>query len=94
MKNDAAAGARLRRKFRQTSKFAATLRSGRRAGMPRIARPILVAPQDRRELQRWVTAHSTSQQVSQRCQIILAAAAAGQPDKDIAQDLKINFKIL
>jgi len=59
--------------------------------MPRIAQPILLPPPERLELQRWVTAHSTPQQVSQRCQIILAAAD-GHPDQDIAQDLEINFK--
>ncbi len=43
------------------------------------------------ELERWVAAHNTPQQVSQRCQIVLAASQ-GQPDKDIAIDLEIDFK--
>lgn len=60
-------------------------------GMPRIAQPIVLAPQDRLELQRWVTAHHTPQQVGQRCRIILAAAN-GDADKDIAQELELNFK--
>lgn len=59
--------------------------------MPRIAQPVILSPQDRTELQRWVTAHVTPQQVSQRCRIVLAAAD-GQLDKDIADDLEINFK--
>ena len=46
---------------------------------------------NRLELQRWVAAHRTPQQVSQRCQIVLAADQ-GQQDKAIAADLEINFK--
>jgi len=46
---------------------------------------------DRLELERWVAAHRTPQQVAQRCQILLAAAR-GQTDKDIATDLEINSK--
>src|SRR5207237_1508995 len=46
---------------------------------------------DRVELQRWVAAHGTPQQVPQRCQIILSSAE-GQPDKTIAAGLQINFK--
>ena len=42
-------------------------------------------------MKRWVAAHYTPQQVAQRCQIILSAAA-GKPDKTIAADLAINFK--
>ena len=59
--------------------------------MPRLAAPVCLAETDRLELERWVAAHRTPQQVSQRCQIVLAASR-GQPDKDIATDLEINFK--
>src|SRR5438270_10977988 len=59
--------------------------------MPRYAAPVSLAETDRLELERWVAAHNTPQQVSQRCQIVLAASQ-GQPDKDIAMDLEINFK--
>ena len=59
--------------------------------MPRLASPVCLTETDRLELERWVAAHSTPQQVSQRCQILLAAAR-GQPDQDIAADLEINFK--
>jgi transposase len=59
--------------------------------MPRLASPVCLAETDRLELERWVGAHQTPQQVSQRCQIVLAASR-GQPDKDIAADLEINFK--
>jgi len=46
---------------------------------------------DHRELAHWVSAHRTPQQVAQRCRIILAAAQ-GKQDKDIAANLRINFK--
>lgn len=59
--------------------------------VPRVAKPIRLEVSDRLELQRWVVAHSTPQQVTQRCRIILAAAD-GCADKDIAADLEINFK--
>ena len=59
--------------------------------MPRIAKPIGLQPADRLELQRWVCAHSTPQQVTQRCRIILAAAD-GREDKEIAEELEINVK--
>src|SRR4051794_23564032 len=59
--------------------------------MPRVAKPICLQPAARFDLQRWVCAHSTPQQVTQRCQIILAVADGGS-DKDIAEELGINFK--
>jgi len=59
--------------------------------VPRIAEPIRLELPDRLELERWVDAHSTPQQVTQRCRIILAAASGNQ-DKEIAEDLQINFK--
>jgi transposase len=57
----------------------------------RIAEPICLESADRLELERWVAAHGTPQQVTQRCRIILAAAE-GHQDKEIAADLQINFK--
>lgn len=59
--------------------------------VPRIAEPIHLETTDRLELQRWVVAHGTPQQVTQRCRIILAAAD-GRQDKAIAQELQLNFK--
>jgi transposase len=59
--------------------------------MPRHAPSVNLTPADRSELERWVAAHRTPQQVSQRCQIVLAADQ-GQQDKTIAADLEINFK--
>jgi transposase len=59
--------------------------------MPRHASPVKLTEADRPELERWVAAHRTPQQVSRRCQIVLAAAQ-GQQDKAIAAELDINFK--
>jgi transposase len=59
--------------------------------MPRIAPLVNLAQPDRLELERWGAAHNTPQQVSQRCQIVLAAAD-GQQDKVIADNLDLNVK--
>src|SRR3974377_1090549 len=59
--------------------------------MPRQALPVNLTETTRHELERWVAAHRTPQQVSQRCRIVLAAAQ-GQQDKLIADDLDLNFK--
>lgn len=59
--------------------------------MPRIAPPVNLTPTDRNELESWVSAHRTPQQVSERCRIILAAAQ-GQQNQDIADELELNFK--
>jgi len=59
--------------------------------VPRIAERISLELADRQELECWVAAHGTPQQVTQRCRIILRAAA-GQQDKEIAENLQINFK--
>jgi len=59
--------------------------------VPRVASTICLEPPVRLELERWVGAHGTPQQVTQRCRIILSAAN-GIADKDIADDLQINVK--
>lgn len=59
--------------------------------MPRVARPVTLSQEDRDELAQWVKAHTTPQQVSQRCRIVLAAAD-GQQDKDIADEMELDFK--
>ena len=59
--------------------------------MPRHAPPVNLVETDRQELVRWVAAHRTPQQVSQRCRIVLAAAE-GHQDAVIAEDLDVNFK--
>jgi len=62
-----------------------------RVAMPRIAAPLCLESQDRLELERWVAAHGTPQQVTQRCRIILAAAAGSQ-NQEVAHELGINPK--
>ena len=59
--------------------------------MSRYPIPVKISESDRQEMERWVSAHHTPQQVAQRCRIILAAAR-GQQDKDIAQIMQINVK--
>jgi transposase len=59
--------------------------------MSRRATLVTVSEADHQELERWVSAHRTPQQVAQRCRIILAAAK-GQQDKDIAKSIEVNFK--
>jgi transposase len=59
--------------------------------MSRCAMLVTISESDRQELERWVSAHRTPQQVAQRCRIILAAAK-DQQDKDIAKSMEINFK--
>ena len=59
--------------------------------MPRHAPPVNLTETNRLELECWVAAPRTPQQVSQRCRIVLAAAR-GQEDKVIAEDLDLNFK--
>src|ERR1017187_9861571 len=59
--------------------------------MPRQAPLVNLTEPDRQELECWVAAHRTPQQVSQRCRIILAAAQ-GRQDKLIADDMDLNFK--
>src|ERR1019366_7931830 len=46
---------------------------------------------ERQQIQQWVAAHGTPQQVALRCRIVLAAAD-GQSDVAIAQQLSINRK--
>jgi len=59
--------------------------------MARHAMVINLTATDRQELEQWVRAHRTPQQVAQRCRIILSAASGNQ-DKVIAKRLRINYK--
>lgn len=57
--------------------------------MPR-SRPVLDLKEvDEQQLRHWVAAFGTPQQVSLRCQIVLAAAA-GESDSAIARNLEVN----
>jgi len=53
--------------------------------------PVALSEADRQELEHWVSAHRTPQQVAQRCRIIVDAAN-GLRDKDIAESMGINVK--
>ena len=59
--------------------------------MPRILPPLNLSLDDRDQIERWLNAHGTPQQVALRSRIILAAAA-GQSDSLIAQTLETNRK--
>jgi transposase len=50
-----------------------------------------LSPYEQQQLQQWVAAHGTPQQVALRCRIVLAAAA-GQSDLAIAEELSVNRK--
>ena len=60
-------------------------------GMPIVLPPLTLSATDRGEIERWLKAHGTPQQVAMRSRIVLAAAE-GQPDSAIAQELEVNRK--
>src|SRR6266576_2067790 len=51
--------------------------------------PIMLNPSEQAQLEQWGSAHGTPQHVALRCRIILAAFA-GQPNQDIAADLRVS----
>ena len=59
--------------------------------MPKVLPALALSAADREELEQWVRAHGTPQQVTLRSQIVLASAD-GQPDSAIARALAINRK--
>jgi transposase len=59
--------------------------------MPRAIDPLLLSANQRSELERWVVALGTPQQVALRCRIILAAAA-GKAEMTIAAENGVNRK--
>ena len=59
--------------------------------MPRSVAPLLLDDQDRLQIQQWLAAFGTPQQVALRSRIVLAAAA-GQSDSSIAEQLQVNRK--
>jgi len=59
--------------------------------MPRSASALVLPEADQQQLRQWISAFGTPQQVALRSQIVLAAAA-GQSDNAIAQQLEINRK--
>src|SRR5882757_2060071 len=59
--------------------------------MPRAIDSLVLSPDQRRELQGWVAALGTPQQVALRCRIVLAVAA-GKTEMTIATDNGVNRK--
>jgi len=59
--------------------------------MPRTSPVVSLSDVDRVQLEAWVTAHGTPQQVALRCRIVLAAAA-GQSNLTISQATGVNSK--
>src|SRR6516165_11999462 len=59
--------------------------------MPRLIVPLVLSADERSELQRWLAALGTPQQVALRCRIVLAVAA-GKPELAIAAENGVNRK--
>jgi transposase len=59
--------------------------------MPRSARPVVLSEDQRGQLQRWLAALGTPQQVALRCRILLAIAD-GKPEVAIADENQVNRK--
>jgi len=59
--------------------------------MPAPVPALSLRESDKGQLQQWVTAFGTPQQVAMRCRILLAAAG-GKSDNAIAQELETNRK--
>jgi transposase len=59
--------------------------------MPRSVQQLNVSRDQQEQIELWLTAMGTPQQVALRCRIVLAAAA-GEPETVIAATLKINRK--
>ena len=57
--------------------------------MPKIARAVVLSEADRVQLQKWVRAQFTPQQVALRSRILLMAAE-GKQDLEIASELEVN----
>jgi transposase len=59
--------------------------------MPRPSVAVVVSEEQRRQLEQWLSAFGTPQQVALRCRIILSAAA-GKPEAVVAAENHINRK--
>ena len=57
--------------------------------MPKVARAVALSNADRDQLQNWIKATSTPQQMSLRARIVLMAAD-GKQDLEIAAELEVN----
>ena len=59
--------------------------------MPAPVSALSLCDSDKQQIQQWASAFGTPQQVVLRCRIVLAAAS-GQSDNSIAEQLQINRK--
>ena len=59
--------------------------------MPRAIAPLLLSPDQRSQLQRWLAASGTPQQVALRTRIVLAVAA-GKTEIAVAAENGLNRK--
>jgi transposase len=59
--------------------------------VPRSVAPLILTDSDQKQIQQWLSAFGTPQQVALRSRIVLAATA-GQPDSAIAEQLDVNRK--
>ena len=59
--------------------------------MPRSKAPSAVSAEQHQQIQQWLAAHGTPQQVALRCRIV-EAASQGRGDSAIAAELEINRK--
>ena len=59
--------------------------------MPRVVAPLVLSPDQRGELPRWLLALGTPQQVALRCRIVLTVAA-GKTEMDVAAENGVNRK--
>lgn len=59
--------------------------------MPRSVAALVVSDSEREQIERWLAAMGTPQQVALRCRIVLAAAA-GKPEAAIAAENNVNRK--
>ena len=57
--------------------------------MPKVASPVVLSDTERAQLERWVRAQFTPQQVALRSRILLMAAG-GKQDLEIASELEVN----
>jgi len=59
--------------------------------MPRVTLPLVLSPDQQRQLERWLAALGTPQPVALRCRIILAIAA-GKAEMAVAAENRVNRK--
>ena len=59
--------------------------------MPRISPAVNLVDAAREQLERWVSAHGTPQQVGLRCRIVLAAAS-GRTNLEVGMEMGVDVK--